>query len=196
MRRAEFIDIILNSISNNFDIYHNYNFDGKTFEIYAYCYNHTHKPEQSDELKLWESNAYEHLFFISIDSLSVQELTELTDFAIHKIEPHFVRGDGKHPVKHHLCSYLSFIIITKTKPLPEIQKLIEETSWSRNYLLSARGYTELRLACITPREYSVIANKSATNISDFLMDILLHIDHYEEEDTDSSPLLEPTDESP
>lgn len=39
MRRREFIDMILNSISDTFDIYHNYWFEGRKFVIYAYSYN-------------------------------------------------------------------------------------------------------------------------------------------------------------
>ena len=35
MRRREFIDMILNSISDTFDIYHNYWFEGRKFVIYA-----------------------------------------------------------------------------------------------------------------------------------------------------------------
>lgn len=52
MRRKEFIDIILNSISDKFDIYHNYYFNGRKFVIYAYCYNHNNRFETSgDESK-------------------------------------------------------------------------------------------------------------------------------------------------
>lgn len=47
MRRKEFIDIILNSISDKFDIYHNYYFNGRKFVIYAYCYNHNNRFETS-----------------------------------------------------------------------------------------------------------------------------------------------------
>lgn len=182
MRRKEFIDIILNSISEKFDIYHNYWFDGRKFVIYAYCYNHNNKFETlGDSSKLWEAKSFEHLFFINSDNLSLNQLEALKDFTINKIEPHFVRGDGRYPVKHHLYSYISFIIITRNKPLPEVQMAIEQLSWNKNYMLSAKGYTDLRFVCVTPREYSVIANKSARDIADFLMNILLHIEHYEDE---------------
>ncbi len=182
MRRKEFIDIILNSISDKFDIYHNYWFDGKKFVIYAYSYDQNNRYESTgDSSKLWDSRTFEHLFFINSDSLNREQLEELKNFAIEKIEPHFVRGDGKYPVKHHLYSYISFIIITRNKPAMEVQKAIEQLNWTKNYMLSAKGYTDLRMACVTPREYSVIASPSAKDISDFLMNILLHIDHYEEE---------------
>lgn len=99
MRRKEFIDIILNSISDKFDIYHNYYFNGRKFVIYAYCYNHNNRFETSgDESKLWDTRCFEHLFFINSDNLDMHTLNNLKDFATNSIEPHFVRGDGKYPV--------------------------------------------------------------------------------------------------
>ena len=55
----------------------------------------------------------------------MKDFESLKDFAIHEIEPHFVRGDGKCPVKHHLYSYISFIIITRNKPSKEVEKAIQ-----------------------------------------------------------------------
>ena len=150
MRRKEFIDIILNSISDKFDIYHNYYFNGRKFVIYAYCYNHNNRFETSgDESKLWDTRCFEHLFFINSDNLDMHTLNNLKDFAINSIEPHFVRGDGN-------------------------------ITWNKSYMFSAKGYCNLKMVCVTPREYSVIANENAKDIKDFLMDILLHIDHYED----------------
>lgn len=66
MRRREFIDIILNSISDTFDIYHNYWFEGRKFVIYAYSYNKKDRFSTTDDAKLWDSKCYEHLFFIIV----------------------------------------------------------------------------------------------------------------------------------
>ena len=181
MRRKEFIDIILNSISDKFDIHHNYYFNGRKFVIYAYCYNHNNRFETSgDESKLWDTRCFEHLFFINSDNLDMHTLNNLKDFATNSIEPHFVRGDGKYPVKHHLYSHISFIIITRNKPSYEVEEAIKNITWNKSYMFSAKGYCNLKMVCVTPREYSVIANENAKDIKDFLMDILLHIDHYED----------------
>ena len=170
-----------NKISDKFDIYHNYYFNGRKFVIYAYCYNHNNRFETSgDESKLWDTRCFEHLFFINSDNLDMHTLNNLKDFAINSIEPHFVRGDGKYPVKHHLYSHISFIIITRNKPSYEVEEAIKNITWNKSYMFSAKGYCNLKMVCVTPREYSVIANENAKDIKDFLMDILLHIDHYED----------------
>jgi len=182
MRRKEFIDIILDNISDKFDIYHNYRFKDKKFVIYAYCYNHNNKFDSTGETsKLWEAKSFEHLFFINCDNLDMNTFKMLKDFAVHEIEPHFVRGDGKSPIKHHLYSYISFIIITRNKPFPEVIEAIQNVRWTKNYMFSAKGYAELRFACVTPREYSVIANKCANDIKGYLMDSLLHVEHYKDD---------------
>lgn len=183
MRRREFIDLILDSISDKFDIYHNYWFEDKKFVIYAYSYLANNRfATTTESSKLWEANTYEHLFFINSDNLDMEKLEELKSFAINRIEPHFVRGDGKSPVKHHLCSHISFIVITRNKPTAEVAEAIKSINWTKNYAFSTKGYSDLRMVCVTPREYNVISNDNADEIKDFLRNILLHVDHYEEDE--------------
>ena len=83
MRRREFIDIILNSISDTFDIYHNYWFEGRKFVIYAYSYNKKDRFSTTDDAKLWDSKCYEHLFFINCDTLGMKELDDLYPDGAH-----------------------------------------------------------------------------------------------------------------
>ena len=111
MRRKEFIDIILNGISDTFDIYHNYWFNNRKFVIYAYNYKNRDKFSTTESAKLWNVKCYEHLFFINCDNLGLDELNDLLKFTVDDIEPHFVRNDNKLPCKNHMYSYISFIII-------------------------------------------------------------------------------------
>ena len=62
MRRKEFIDIILNGISDTFDIYHNYWFNNRKFVIYAYNY------KNRDKFSTTESANYGMLSAMSIYS--------------------------------------------------------------------------------------------------------------------------------
>lgn len=180
MRRKEFIDIILNSISDKFDIYHNYWFNNRKFVIYAYSYNKKNQFSTADDAKLWDSKTYEHLFFINSDNLDESQFLELYNFAINEIEPHFVRADGKYPCKNHMYSYISFIIITRNEPSTEVERMIKESNWSKNYMLGIRGYSNIRVACVTPSKYSVVANKHGQKIAEFLTELMLHIDNYED----------------
>ena len=51
----------------------------------------------------------------------MKELDDLYDFAVNKIEPHFVRGDGKLPAKNHMYTHISFNYLyspRKSRQLP------------------------------------------------------------------------------
>jgi hypothetical protein len=37
------------------------------------------------------------------------------------------------------------------------------------------------MVCVTPREYNVVANNNGDEIKEFLRNILLHVDHYEDD---------------
>ena len=128
MRRKEFIDTILNGISDTFDIYHNYWFNNRKFVIYAYNYKNRDKFSTTDSAKLWDMKCFEHLFFINSDSLDEEQLKDLVKFTIEQIEPHFVRNDNKLPCKNHMYSYISFIIITRNKPDDNVKLMIEKTN--------------------------------------------------------------------
>ena len=125
-------------------------------------------------------NVMNTCFFINCDTLGMQQLEDLYNFAVEKIEPPFVRGDGKLPVKNHMYTHISFIIITRNQILPEVEKELKNKNFNKNYMFGARGFSNIRLVCVTPSRYSVISNKSGTKIAEFLTEILLHIDHFEE----------------
>lgn len=149
MRRKEFIDTILNGISDTFDIYHNYWFNNRKFVIYAYNYKNRDKFSTTDSAKLWDMKCFEHLFFINSDSLDEEQLKDLVKFTIEQIEPHFVRNDNKLPCKNHMYSYISFIIITRNKPDDNVKLMIEKTNIVKKYMFGARGYSNIRLVCVT-----------------------------------------------
>ena len=168
MRRKEFIDIILNGISDTFDIYHNYWFNDRKFVIYAYNYKNRDKFGTTESAKLWDVKCYEHLFFINCDNLGIDELDKLLKFTVEDIEPHFVRNDNKLPCKNHMYSYISFIIITRNKPDDNVKLMIEKTNIVKKYMFGARGYSNIRLVCVTPSQFSVISNRYGKEISDYL----------------------------
>ncbi len=172
MRRRDYIDLILNSISDSFDIYHNYHFKDRKFVVYAYNNKSNEKFESANMAKLWESNAFEHLFFINCDCLDVDKFNELYKWTIDNIEPHFVRGDKRFPAKNHMYSYISFIIITKEPITYEVESLIKKSNYHKNYLFGARGFVDIRIAVITPSTGELTVNKNGAKIGNFLRELL------------------------
>jgi len=182
VRRREFIDGVLDSISDKYDIYHNYWFGGRKFVIYAYCYNHNNKfaSTMNESSKLWEAKSYEHLFFINDDNLSLEDYEDLKKFAIDQIEPHFVRADGNKPINHHLYTYITFIVITRNRPQIEVEKAIRNLRWHKSYAFFTRGYCKLRFVCVTPKEFNIIVNDNAPEIKEYLNRVILRKKNYED----------------
>lgn len=172
VRRREYIDLILNNISDSFDIYHNYWFKDRKFVVYAYNYDKKNKFDTAKNAKLWDSKSYEHLFFINCDDLNLEKFKELYQFIIDSIEPHFVRADKRWPQKNHMCSYISFIIITKNPITYEVSQLIKKSNFKKNYLFGARGFSNVRIAVITPSSKEVTVNKYGAKIGNFLTELL------------------------
>ena len=134
---------------------------GLTIENLSYTHIITRTGISSRQLIL-------HLFFINSDSLDEEQLKDLVKFTIEQIEPHFVRNDNKLPCKNHMYSYISFIIITRNKPDDNVKLMIEKTNIVKKYMFGARGYSNIRLVCVTPSQFSVISNRYGKEISDYL----------------------------
>ena len=41
-------------------------------------------------------------------------------------------------------------------------------------MFGARGYSTVRLVCVTPSQYSIVANKYGKDISEYLNNMMLH----------------------
>lgn len=172
MRRREYIDLIIDSISDSFDIYHNYWFKDRKIVVYAYNYNYKDKFESAENAKLWESKSYEHLFFINNEELTADGFNELYQWVIENVEPHFVRGDKKLPQKGHQSSYITLIIITKYPITYDVATLIKKSNYHKDYMFGARGFLDVRIAVITPSTNEITVNKRGGKIAKFLEDLL------------------------
>ena len=55
-----------------------------------------------------------------------------------------------------MYSYISFIIITRNKPSEEVINKIKNSNIVKHYMFGARGYSTVRLVCVTPcKKYKI-----------------------------------------
>ena len=71
-----------------------------------------------------------------------------------------------------MYSYISFIIITRNLPSDEVIKRIKGTNIVKHYMFGTRGYSNVRLVCVTPSQNSVISNKYGKDISEYLNNMI------------------------
>jgi len=76
-------------------------------------------------------------------------------------EPELVRGGARYPVKNHMYSDITVVLLSR-EPVPAtIQKVIRQYRFSRSYLFTLRGWCDGRIVAVDLAENSVYGNGQA-----------------------------------
>lgn len=177
----KYLKELLRRYSANFDITEDYALEGKVYPAYAQFFSLGEKYVLKKEAIIWSIRAYEHVLFIKTDSIDEKLLSELKMTMEQVMEPVLVRKGNKYPEKDHMCSYLTFVIISKTTPTPQVQKLIKSFSFDKGYLLNFRGHTEGRLGCVFLDSHGCVTNKAAKELKTLLTNNFKSLDGDKEE---------------
>ena len=164
---AYFTDL-LNRYRANFDITENYMLGGKVYPAYARFYSFGEKYVLKKEARLWAIKAYEHVLFIKTKSVDEKLIEEIRQTITEHVEPVPVRGNEKYPEKDHMCSYMSFVILSETTPDASIQKAIKKFRFDKGYLFNFRGHSEAKIACACMDSETVITNYAAKELQKLL----------------------------
>ncbi|MDO4400830.1 MAG: hypothetical protein Q4D27_07780 [Coriobacteriia bacterium] len=145
------LDRLLASHGTWFDVYRDYEFQGRTFPGYAEFHSHGEQYVLVKRAKLWEVDAHEYLFFHAAEHLDCAQLADLVSFmteqAIQKVDPQ----------PNHMTSYLSLVIVANEVD-DEAKRQVKKTKFRRNFALGIRGWADLRLAAIDLSNKSVTTN--------------------------------------
>ena len=117
----KYLKELLRRYSANFDITEDYALEGKVYPAYAQFFSLGEKYVLKKEAIIWSIRAYEHVLFIKTDSIDEKLLSELKMTMEQVMEPVLVRKGNKYPEKDHMCSYLTFVIISDTTPAPQVE---------------------------------------------------------------------------
>ena len=160
-RRELVLERLLASHETWFDVYRDYEFDGRVFPGYAEFHSHGEQYVLVKRAKLWEVDAFEYLFFTTADTLHEAELEDLVAFmkthAIQKVKPE----------PNHMTSYLSLVIIANNAD-KDVKRLVRKTHFRKNFALGIRGWADLRLALIDLSDDSVTTNPQGEEMRETL----------------------------
>lgn len=166
-----YLDLLLSRYEANFDITKNYRLGDITYPAYAWFYSLSEKYVLKKEATLWSIRAYEHVLFIKENQLTKDKLSELMHIIQTKAEPLLVRKCQKYPEKDHMCTYLTFVVITDKDTSSDIAKAVNKFHFDKGYLLNFRGHSEARLATISMESGQVLTNRSGKDIKPLLSDV-------------------------
>ena len=162
---------LLDRYRANFDISENYVLENKTYPAYARFFSLGEKYVLKKEAKLWSIRAYEHVLFIKTKSIDQNLIDEVRCTMEDAMEPLMVRKGEKYPEKDHMCSYLSFVIISETTPTPEVQKAIRHFRFDKGYLMNFRGHSEGKLGCVFLDSETSLTNYGAKELKPLFTNI-------------------------
>ena len=165
-----YLQELLRRYKANFDITKNFKLADKIYPAYAWFYSLSEKYVLKKEAKLWAIRAYEHVLFIKEDQLTKEKLSEIMDVITDHAEPELVRKNERFPEKDHMCTYITFVVLTSKYPDQETIKAVQKFHYDRGYLFNFRGHSEARIASISMESGKVITNRSGKDLKDLLED--------------------------
>ncbi len=171
MSSDEYLRELLRRYQANFDIHENYTVGNVTYPAYAWFHSFSEKYVLRKEAQLWAIKAYEHVLFIKEKELSMELLEEYRRRITEEIEPELVRNGGKYPEKDHMCTYITFVVLTDKAPSEDVQRAIKKFSFDKGYMFNFRGHSEAHFICADMESGSVYTNKGGKSQRDMMLDV-------------------------
>ena len=143
-----------------FDMEEPYDLCGMECLSHGYFYSHSEKYVLTREARLWESNSFEHVFFIEKDVLEEADLEEMDRRIREYVEPVLVRKNEKYPEKDHMYTYVTFVFLCGSAPKKDVVKLFMKYSFTKNYLFTFRGFCQVRVVLADMENEMIMTNRA------------------------------------
>ncbi len=169
--KDSYLQELLSRYQANFDIKENFILGDRTYPAYAWFYSFSEKYVLKKEAQLWAIKAYEHVLFIKEEELSESTLEDLMNIIENHAEPELVRNNNKYPGKDHMCSYLTFVILTSKAPDEKLARMLKKFRYDKGYMFNFRGHCEARLAVVCMDTEDIITNYCGRELKELLTDI-------------------------
>lgn len=164
MEKEKILDRLLEVYRQSFDIEQPCTIADCTYDAYGAFRVTNSKYVLTKKTELWRAECFEHIFFRLTDTLTEDSLSlfrqQLTDY----IEPELVRHKNKYPPQDHMYTYLTGVFICENGISPELSKKIRHFRFSKNYLMTIRGYCDARLVVIDLVNRKLYGNPAAREL--------------------------------
>lgn len=158
---------ILQSYEGSYDLTAPHTCAGITFAAYGHFYAHQEKYMLVREVKMWENNGYDHVFFLEVDMVTENTLADMDRIIRQYAEPELVRGGRKIPVENHMYSDITYVILSAGAIAAPFVKLIQNYRFGKNYLFTLRGWCDARVVAVDLSENRVYGNSRAKKLIPF-----------------------------
>lgn len=150
--------------SDSFDMTEKYRIGDVEYDAYGYCNITNSKYVLVKKAELWRALCFEYAFFKNVGVLTAGDIElfcrQVDDF----IEPDLVRRGEKCTPKDHMYSYITAVFICEDGLTDEVARAIRKAKFFKNYMLSIRGYCELRIVAVDMKNETIVGNAAAKDL--------------------------------
>ena len=164
MNNKELLNKFLTMYRESFDVMENFRIEDTYYDAYGFCNITNAKYVLVKKAELWRALCYEHIFFQCVDFLETSDVETFAQQVKNYIEPNLVRKGDKTMPKDHMYSYVTCVFLCENGVMPDAEKLLKKTKFFKDYMLSIRGYCELRLVAVDLAKNKVIGNVAAREL--------------------------------
>jgi len=165
MTATEYFERLLPYYEAYYDMERPYTLCGMECLAHGRFYSHNEKYVFSREARLWESNTFEHVFFIERDVLSEKDLEEMDRAVREFVEPTLVRDGRRYPEKNHMYTYITFVFLCNAPLGREAIKSVKRYHFTRNYLFTFRGFCEVKVVAADLAGGKLFTNRSGASLT-------------------------------
>lgn len=158
----QYLDIIEERLSRNFNIQRNVRILEEQIELFAKLEVHNEKYFASKNVKIWRAENYEYCFIQSFDQIDERKIEKFQKLLIDSIDQ-FVQ-----PHSEHMSSIITGVMVVND--LPEtLEKKITRFKFRKVYAFSFKGWVEVRLIVVNLHSNRVISNRKGKEVQNFYL---------------------------
>lgn len=165
MTTAEYLNRLLPYYRAYYDMDEPYTLCGMECLAHGHFYSHSEKYVLSREARLWESDNFEHVFFIGRQALGKADLEEMDRLVRDYVEPVMVREGKPYPDRNHMYTYITFVFLSESPLEKEVIKSIKKYKFTRNYLFTFRGFCEVKIVAADMADGRLCTNRSGASLT-------------------------------
>lgn len=164
MKAQELFDRMMESYQEDYDIEMPYDIEDETYDAYAGFHVSSAKYVLVKKAQLWRADCFEHTFFRMVSDLKIADIERFCAQVHTYIEPQLVRQGRSWPPADHMYSYITEILICDGGIEDHVKKAVKKVSYLKNYLLTVRGYCEVRLLVFDLAGKTIFGNRAAKEL--------------------------------
>ncbi|SDY52064.1 hypothetical protein [Tindallia californiensis] len=155
-----YLELIENRLYNYFDIEREYEYQQKTFNLYAQSKIRSERYFASKKLKVYAMENHEHVFLHKTEQLTGNELDHFWRILVkateEKVSPH----------NEHMSTIITGVIVSEREPDAIVLEQLQKAKHNKSFALGFKGWVYIRLLLVNADTGSVYFNKRGKEVKE------------------------------